>query len=1073
MLELNSVTRIDWVDIFKGITIISVVIGHATGQYNMYIYQFHMAAFFFISGYTTNLNKKNLFQTIWDKFFTIILPLLTIFFLMLGFLYLLIYSFPDYNFNKPFDVEIKFIIYQFFSGTSYISWLGATWFLVVLFFVVIIQKVLYIYFKNNFNYYTVASFLLFLWGYYIIANHIGSYKYFDLVLVAQFYFFIGIYFRNINLIDKLLNNDKFNLVVLIVVLYLLYFFGNIYPTTVDYPSRRFGFAITDFFAALNGIFFIYLISFFFSKIYILKKILVYVGKNTLSIVFFHFLFFKLAFLVLFIFGEVNISYLEQFIPTPEVSRKYFLLISIISIICSILFWKIITQIKFLKFFLGENKDFYSQIYFKLSLLNYFKINLGRFKLFTFFDLKKIVIDNKIFFILYTFLVLVVSLTYINQGIMWNDELQRYFTRKEGFSNLIFEGIKLELSQGRPMRIMAALNNSFSFITTNMYINKIFQLFSFFINIGLFSYLIYIVFNNKVFSFLILVFIIGFLPISFEPTLPNAYVTLISIPMSLLLLSFIMYIKYTCNFVPKYQYFSMFLFFIAMMSYEFIVTFVFIYTCIYFYNRKSTNFNLRIILFPYAIAIIYVILLFGLKYIFPTNYDGVSISFVSLQSSFDIIFQLIKSSLPTYYLFNSKYQYLLYMYADSDFYLSNFIFYGFNLISFLTIKNFILFIIVFCLLKIILDKYSNEKRVGFSSKWIFFLLVYLCIPSLPNSIAKMYQGNVSPDSYAALPVSYFLFFISILLSTYLFVVFMQVIRNKEFRLLIIFIVSIIILCIQISNDIFSKEQNRNFTRMKNIEYLFNTNFIKNLNDKEVFANDLYITKNGLAFQDNYWTRFAIYKHLNIKMNTNYKEDINAIKMYYPSQDYFVVIKNNQLVVLSRKKLVGIISIKTSNNEYINGNFEQNYEIDSIFYRYDFEIVNEKDQKILRTTNSSLFNSILNEVGSNLKESHKIIGYHNDGWIEQNSIFKIRTKELGTVIFDFFYPNDILSNEKIEVFVDDLFVRELYLKKGIFREELINLQSNSEIKITIRTNFLHKNNNNDIRKLSLILNSMEGK
>ena len=41
--------RIVWVDIFKALAIILVVVGHATGKFNQYIYLFHVSAFFFIS----------------------------------------------------------------------------------------------------------------------------------------------------------------------------------------------------------------------------------------------------------------------------------------------------------------------------------------------------------------------------------------------------------------------------------------------------------------------------------------------------------------------------------------------------------------------------------------------------------------------------------------------------------------------------------------------------------------------------------------------------------------------------------------------------------------------------------------------------------------------------------------------------------------------------------------------------------------------------------------------------------------------------------------------------------------
>ena len=62
-----AMNRIEWVDVFKGLLSISMVVGHATGYFNKYIYQFHMAAFFFASGYTINLSKRTLRETIYHK----------------------------------------------------------------------------------------------------------------------------------------------------------------------------------------------------------------------------------------------------------------------------------------------------------------------------------------------------------------------------------------------------------------------------------------------------------------------------------------------------------------------------------------------------------------------------------------------------------------------------------------------------------------------------------------------------------------------------------------------------------------------------------------------------------------------------------------------------------------------------------------------------------------------------------------------------------------------------------------------------------------------------------------------
>ena len=52
-------TRILWMDVFRGLLILSVVIGHTTGKFNAYIYQFHMGAFFLASGFTTKQESRS------------------------------------------------------------------------------------------------------------------------------------------------------------------------------------------------------------------------------------------------------------------------------------------------------------------------------------------------------------------------------------------------------------------------------------------------------------------------------------------------------------------------------------------------------------------------------------------------------------------------------------------------------------------------------------------------------------------------------------------------------------------------------------------------------------------------------------------------------------------------------------------------------------------------------------------------------------------------------------------------------------------------------------------------------
>ena len=72
--ETVEIKRIGWCDVYKGILIALVVIGHATGRFNPYIYQFHMAGFFFVSGYTCNTDRQDLFGELIKLTYRLIVP---------------------------------------------------------------------------------------------------------------------------------------------------------------------------------------------------------------------------------------------------------------------------------------------------------------------------------------------------------------------------------------------------------------------------------------------------------------------------------------------------------------------------------------------------------------------------------------------------------------------------------------------------------------------------------------------------------------------------------------------------------------------------------------------------------------------------------------------------------------------------------------------------------------------------------------------------------------------------------------------------------------------------------------
>ena len=134
--------RIEWIDIYKAILIFSVVLGHCNSSKLIpYIYAFHMAAFFFISGYTSDYKKYNLIEYIKRKFKMLMVP----FFVINIGVYMLQYVMSicgiyKYFYIEPFSFNSIIDLFRYF-WTPDLG--GATWFLVVLFLASITVKVVY------------------------------------------------------------------------------------------------------------------------------------------------------------------------------------------------------------------------------------------------------------------------------------------------------------------------------------------------------------------------------------------------------------------------------------------------------------------------------------------------------------------------------------------------------------------------------------------------------------------------------------------------------------------------------------------------------------------------------------------------------------------------------------------------------------------------------------------------------------------------------------------------------------------------------------------------------------------
>ncbi|MEY8421189.1 hypothetical protein AALB52_00385 [Lachnospiraceae bacterium 38-14] len=362
--------------------------------------------------------------------------------------------------------------------------------------------------------------------------------------------------------------------------------------------------------------------------------------------------------------------------------------------------------------------------------------------------EKVSVDKKMILIV-TVLITLTMAPLMFQGIICNDELLTRYWRKLGIQELIEHYFSVASAGGRRMGAFVDVR-LISFISNNMFINRIIDILLLLTAVAFFIYFIYKMRGSKGFSCFLGIMLIVCLPITFEHGAPNAFVAVICVPLILLILSCLIFWKYLLNLKRKYLVTSMVLYFIAMMQYEFVVTYVLLmYVLIVKYQLMKEKFDFRetfrTALIPTVVSIFYIFAYFLMQKSSVSNYSGTTVGFVSIKNSLEILMVLAKSSFPGYFLFNNKYKYLKMVYSEE-----------FKYVNFLVIIMLLIMLILGSVLALIVK--NNGKN---ESKWswaeIGVALLFMFIPSMPNSISSLYQGNVTESFFTWLPVSLFLYF----------------------------------------------------------------------------------------------------------------------------------------------------------------------------------------------------------------------------------------------------------------------------------------------------------------------------
>lgn len=358
---MTSKSRIVWLDVTRAILIVFVVIGHSTGMFNGYIYQFHMAAFFMLSGYTTNYEEKSLGKFAFSRWMSLMQPFFCVF--LFGTLVSALLN----------EIGIYHIFFQesqvyigatstfrelLYWGNNYVWWMGACWFVLTLFAASCLQSVLN-YITNRFWIRAMITFALTIFARYSQGGEVrfGIFGTGKVIFIASLFLLLGETARRINLIDRLFAQNGIRTAILTIILLGIHIAANkTLHYTVDWTTEEFNVsAIGVIISICDTLLYIGIALLISRFVPLLSSILSSLGRQTLPVVFFHFAFFKVGNLVLIAVGLLPRESFNSFLPPDGVSNRFWWLYTIIAITCCVVLWRILLSFPVIKKTLGQDK----------------------------------------------------------------------------------------------------------------------------------------------------------------------------------------------------------------------------------------------------------------------------------------------------------------------------------------------------------------------------------------------------------------------------------------------------------------------------------------------------------------------------------------------------------------------------------------------------------------------------------------------------------------------------------------------------------------------------------------------
>lgn len=402
----------------------------------------------------------------------------------------------------------------------------------------------------------------------------------------------------------------------------------------------------------------------------------------------------------------------------------------------------------------------------------------------------------------------------------------------------------------------------------------------------------------------------FLQNSWEHTPVSSFSGFFSFPILVLMSSIYIFIIYVELGNKKYLYLSLVSFIYVLLTYEVYIAYIIFYISLAFIYRGGLK-EALLLAKHHIIASVSYMLVFIVVYINKSSvYGGADISTeLNILDSLEVIWQLSISALPTYFLFNDKYQYLFYIYSES---INKDI--GLNMIlQSISVefyfKAFIVFVVIFYLL--------NKIKVKNNIKWKYFLIliIYFFIPAVPLSITPQYIESVQNEGMLGVPITYFsyLTLVAIIVSLVIVVKKWALKFNESFKIIINIILSIIIAVISMGVDFnnyyINKEQSKLASKWEVVNEFVNTDYYNNIPDGAfVISPTLYETKGSLGIHDGYWTDY-------VQVKSNSSKIVHIVRSIdqIPAEvnDYFILkFIQNEDILYKQALIIGLVNKNVS-------------------------------------------------------------------------------------------------------------------------------------------------------------------